>query len=241
MKLMRVVAAAAAVFFSSSYAGAGTVGAAPSLALEVTSSVGHDVLNLTPTLTANGDGSYSFVGGDTLSSFSILFDLKLNPDPKLAGSFTLQNLSGTTQTFTVAATLSGLASIGAPTSMSGFYGEATYTDLNDSGVTLASALFYQPLIDGNPVLGNPLKGLGSFSLTASAGTSGTTSQESFGPETGPGVGSSIGVRFPGFSLTAGDQVEVPFEFAVVPEPGFASLFVVMAGTFLARAARKSAR
>ena len=69
------------------------------------------MLHLTPTLTANGDGSYSAVGDETLTSFSILFDFKLNPDPKVAGSFTLQNLSGTTQTFTVTATLGGLLPI----------------------------------------------------------------------------------------------------------------------------------
>jgi hypothetical protein len=236
MKLA-VVAAAAAVFFSvSGYADAGTVGgAAPGFTLDVTSSVGHDALHLTPTPTANGDGSYSAVGNEALTSFSILFDLKLTPDPKIAGSFTLKNLSGTTQTFTVSATLSGLTPIAGPTSMSGSYGEATYTDLNENGVTFESAPFYQATIDGASVT-NP--GLGSFSFTASAGAYGTTSQETFGPEAGPGVASSIGVRFPGFSLTAGDQVEVPFEFSVVPEPGFASLFAVVGAVFLGRVARR---
>ena len=229
MKLMRAIAVAAAVLSFSAHAGAGTVGGAPpTFTLDATSSVGLDVLHLTPTLTANGDGSYSAVGGDTLTSFSILFNFNLNSDPKVAGSFTLQNLSGTTQTFTVTATLGGLVPIPPATSMSGFYGEATYTDLNDNGVTLAAAIFYQAQIDGGGVMP-----LGSFSQTASAGAFGMTSQETFGPTAGPGVASSIGVAFPGFSLTAGDKVEVPFEFVVVPEPSFAALFAGVAAVFLA--------
>lgn len=58
--------------------------------------------------------------------------------------------------------------------------------------------------------------------------------------TGPGVASSIGVAFPSFSLTAGDRVQIPFMFLVVPEPGFASLFAVMV-IFLVGTARKRAR
>ena len=236
MKLMRVIAAAAVVLSFSGYAGAGTVGGGPpSFMLDVTSSVGLDSLHLTPTPTANGDGTFSVVGDEMLTSFSIVFDFTLNPDPKVAGSFTLQNLSGATQTFTVTATL-GVLPIAGPTTVSGFYGEATYTDLNSNGVMLASPLFYQAQIDGSGVMS-----LGNFMLDASAGTSGTTSQEIFGPGAGPGVATSIGVRFPGFSLTAGDKVEVPFEFTVVPEPSFASLFAAMAGIFLARVARKSTR
>ena len=121
------------------------------------------------------------VGNETLTSFSILFDFSLNPDPKIAGSFTLQNLSGTTQTFTVTRHAREWSAIAGPTTMSGFYGEATFTDLNGNGVILASPLFYQARIDGGGV-----QSLGNFTLSGSPGTSGTTSQETFGPEAGPG-------------------------------------------------------
>jgi hypothetical protein len=244
MKLMRVIAVAAAVFSFSGLAGAGTVGGGPpGFTLDVTSSVGHDMLHLTPTLTDNGDGSFTASGTETVTGLSILFDFRLNPDPKITGKFTLQNMSGTPQTYTVLATLSGLAPIGGPTSISGYYGPGTATDLNNGSVALSTQLFYQAQIDGTPV-----KNLGNFMLEQSSGPpppvigiSVETSQELFGPEAGLPVAGSISVFFPGFSLTAGDQLEVPFEFSVVPEPGFASLFAVMAGIFLARAARKSTR
>src|SRR5262249_704991 len=151
-------------------------------------------------------------------SFSILFDFKLNPDPKISGSFTLTNLSGATQTFSVSASMSGLTPIPGSTTYAGFFGEGTLTDANlSSSGTLVSALFYQGLMDGSSVVNR-----GSFTIDASggAGISNTISQEAFGPTGGgPALTNSIGVAFPGFSLTAGDSVQVPFEFTVVPEPG----------------------
>jgi hypothetical protein len=230
MKLAVVVVGAALVFGSVGYARAGTLpgGGTPSFTIDVTSSVGGDLLSLSPTLTAHPDGSFSASGEGTATSFSFVFDFSLNADPSVAGSFTLQNLSGTTQTFTVSATL-GVVPLGGPTTMTGSVGDVNFTDTNDSNVTLASALFYQARIDGLGV-----QDLGSFNSNANGGPGviGTISQLSFGPTTGPGVATSIGVAFPGFSLTAQDRVEVPFDFTVVPEPGFASLFVVMAGVFL---------
>lgn len=238
MRLALAIAVAAAVFVASVDARAVTLpGEIPDFEIEVTSSVGLDELTLTPTLIDNGDGTFSAVGSDAAPSFSVLFDLTLNPDPFIGGNFTLRNLSGTTQTFTLTATL-GATPIGGPTTLSGSQGEATFTDTNDSAsVVLASTLFYQAQIDGAAV-----ESQGNFSLEASGepGISGTTAQGLFGPEAGPGVGSSIGVAF-SFSLTAGDTVEVPFEFAVVPEPGLALLFAVAGAVFLARTARIARR
>jgi hypothetical protein len=219
MKLAWVIAAVALVFGSAGYARAGTLpgGGTPSFTVDVTSSAGGGSLSLTPTLTANPDGSFSASG-------------------EVAGSFTLQNLSGSTQTFTVSATL-GVLPLGGPTTMTGSFGDVTFTDTNDSDVTLASALFYQARIDGLGV-----QDLGAFNSNASGGpgVSGVISKLAFGPTAGPGVASSIGVAFPGFSLTAQDKVEVPFEFTVVvPEPAFASLFAAGCAVFLALAARRA--
>ncbi|HUL73664.1 MAG TPA: hypothetical protein VLT86_11215, partial [Vicinamibacterales bacterium] len=146
-------------------------------------------------------------------------------------------LSGLNQNFTVSASLGGVTPIPFPT-MSGSFGGITYTDTNDRDVTVSSAGFYTARIDGNPV-----KILGNFNLHANGGDvpgiSGQGSPESFGPEAAPQpVSSSIGVSFD-FGLTARDVVETPFEFLVVPEPGFAFLFAGIGVIFLARVLRRS--
>src|SRR5262245_1336297 len=207
----------------------------PTLTIDASSSVpSGDPLHLTPTLVSAGGGAFLAHVEATTSSYSLVMDLQLHADPSISGSFTLTNLSGSTQTFTVGASMS-TAPFGGPTTSSGSFGDATYTDANSSGsVTLSTAVFYQALIDA-ALVGQ----LGSFTQTASGGSGifGTISQQTFGPTGGGPGGSSIAVKFPGFSLTAGDKVETPFAFSVVPEPGIASLFAGMAAIFLARALR----
>lgn len=204
---------------------------------------GGDPLHLTPASTSEVNGTLS---GST-ASYSLLFDFHVNPDPAISGSFTLVNLSGTTQSFTVSATLSGLAALGPPVSIAGSFGagpDATFTntgladDPNEvDGATLASAVFYQARIDGTSVAS-----LGSFSSTVEGPIpiGSTISPESFGPQLLPAqqVMGSIGVAFPGFSLTARDTLVVPFEFVVVPEPSFASLFAFSGAIFLVATRRK---
>jgi len=209
--------------------------ASPTLSLVATSSVGGDVLSLTPTLAPNPDGSFSASGSEVLPSFSLVFSLQLRGDPSISGSFTLTNLSSVTQFFSVSATMA-VAPVPAPTKMGGFYGDVTYTDTGggpgntpDSSVTIATNgvdPFYRAQIDGATV-----QSRGAFNLTAFGGPGafGTISQDAWGTPIpslgGPGVASNIGVSFPAFSLTPGDQVQVPFEFVVnAPEPSFASLF-----------------
>lgn len=217
-------------------------GGPPVFTLDASSSVGGDVLHLTPRLTTAGGGIYAAHGSETVPSFSIVFDFTLNPDPAVSGSFTLTNLSATPQTFSVSATLSVLP-IAGPTKMGGSFGDATYTDVNQSSdVEISSAAFYRALIDGVGV-----KDLGKFDSSASGGPGvfGTISQESFGTPipsaAGPGVSSSIGVGFPGFTLTSGDSVQVPFEFVVTaPEPAFAPLFAIGTAVILCVFARKNA-
>jgi hypothetical protein len=245
MKLHRVLAVAGAAVALAVQAQAGPLpaGVTPTVSLVATSSLGGDVLSITPTPALNADGTYSARGSEVLPSFSLVFNLTLNPDPSLAGSFTLTNLSSSTQFFSVSATLAVLP-IAAPTKMGGFYGDVTYTDANnDSSVTLATNgtdPFYRAQIDGVTV-----QGRGSFNDTAFGGPGafGTISQDAWGTPipsaTGPGVASSIGVSFPAFSLTPGDRVEVPFEFVVnAPEPSFASLFAMGSTLILLATARR---
>jgi hypothetical protein len=217
-------------------------GGLPAVQLTATSSTGGDVLSFQPIFTANPDGSFSAADTQTLPSFRLGFELTVAADPMISGSFTLTNLSATTQFFSVSATL-GVSPVAGPTRIGGFFGDTTYTDANgDSNVTLATNgvdPFYRAQIDGVTI-----QSLGSFNQNAFGGPGvfGTISQEAFGVPipsgVGPGVAASIGVSFPAFSLTPGDSVQVPFEFVVVPEPAFASLFATGSALILLASARR---
>ncbi|HTO69228.1 MAG TPA: hypothetical protein VMR31_05150 [Myxococcota bacterium] len=241
--MLLLVAILAVGTLSGSFAARANSLGPPPISLIATSSVGGDVLSLTPTAVANPDGSFSVAEAETVPSFSLSIDLTVRTDPTVAGSFTLTNLSSTTQFFSVSATLGILPIPGPQTRIGGFYGDVTYTDANgDSSVTIATNgvdPFYAAQIDGVTVVG-----LGSFNNTAFGGPHvfGTISQQLFGTPipsaVGPQALSSIGVAFPAFSVTPGDSIQVPFEFVVengVPEPSFASLFAT--GTALILLAR----
>jgi hypothetical protein len=67
--------------------------------------------------------------------------------------------------------------------------------------------------------------LGTPISASTTGGSFTIPAEAFPNQPGPGVSSSIRVAFPGFTLTALDTVEVPFNITVtsIPEPASAVL------------------
>jgi hypothetical protein len=200
--------------------------------------VGADTVDVMTELVEISPGVFTATGTAVEDGvFNLGFDLRLEGDPSISGSFTLTNLSGAEQTFSVTATL-GIGAIPGPTLMGGSFGDLAYTDLNQDGLvrvaTVGGAFFYQALIDGLSV-----QDLGQFDLGP---TSGVLPKQSFGvpipSASGPGVTTSIGVGFPAFSLTAGDQIETPFEFVVVvPEPAPAGLLALGLGV-LARAGRR---
>src|SRR5262245_49596127 len=164
MKALRglLVAVAFAVLLPIGAASAGPLpgGGVPGFSIDA-SVVGGESIHLTPTLVANPDGTFSAVGNGSAASFSLVFNMQLNPDPEVKGSFTLTNLSGSPQNFSVSATLSVLP-VGSPSTMSGSVGDITFTDANNDNVLhLISALFYQARIDGTGV-----QDLGSFDSDA---------------------------------------------------------------------------
>jgi hypothetical protein len=248
MKLSIAAAAAALVFGFGQSASSGVVtGGTPSFSVDISRNGGAP-LSLTPTLTHGTGGTYTTSGSQSvMNDFSIVFDYTLNVDPSLIGSFTLTNLSSSTQTFSVAATLSGLNPIAAPTKIHGSHGTVTYSDdtTKDGSVGFGTAgldPFYRALIDGNSV-NHDLGSFAFFLLSGAPGVKGTFSPESFGdptPDSGPKLMNSIGVSFPGFELTAGDSVQVGFEFVVVPESSFVPTFAIASMLFLYAFAQKRA-
>jgi hypothetical protein len=212
--------------FASLVLGSGPQARASSFTIDA-AMVGGSTLHLTPTLTEISPGVFTTSDHATQAGFfDLAWDLHLQGDPMITGSFTLTSLSSMTQTFSVSATLGGVAPIAGSSVISGSFGDVTYTDLNnDRIVRVIASPFYQAQIDGVGA-----QNLGNLNLGP---LSGVAPKQSFGPAPGPGVATSIGVAFPGFSLTAGDEVQTPFEFVVVaPEPSTGPLLAMALAVLL---------
>jgi len=213
---------ALALALVSGRAEAGVVSTPPSLSLTV--GIPGDTVTVPVSFTAGPSGSF-IAQGSTPSNpnFSLSYEFGVIADPSVTGSFTLTNLSNKTQTFSISATL-GVLPLAGPTLASGFYGPVTVTaPVGTPEATLTANPFYEAQIDGGAI-----KTLGSnLNVTTTGGTA-TISMESFLNQAGPAVSSSIGVAFPGFTLTALDSVHVPFGATVVsvPEPSSVVLLVL---------------
>jgi hypothetical protein len=247
MKKAARLAVGALVFGLAQPAAASGLGGPPASFDVSVSAGGGTPLTFTPVLTATPAGDFTGSAAGSNSSLSFSSNFLLNTDPTLSGSFTLTNLSGITQIFSLTATM-GLLPVAGPTTFQGGYGESTYTDANgDSNVTFASPTLAQPgtaafmtaMIDGSQVA---VTGAFNDNANSSGGTGpvgGTEGPGTFGPSSGPGISSSIGTAF-AFSLTPGDTVSVPFEFVVVPEPDGLAAFAIVFALFLCRFAQKNA-
>jgi hypothetical protein len=200
------------------------------------------------------DGSYLLSGIGYGANFQCNWDVAVNPDPQITSTFTLKNLSGSTQTFIMTVTLP-IATISPNTVQGGYFGDPVtgtqFTDTSgDSDVTLATVgltPFYQAIVNAGPFQTVSM-GLGSFTENANGGPGafgnhfeapwGTPIPNApFGAATG-----NIQIKWT-FSLTAGDTVTSKGFFRVeAPEPGSVLLvgmgLAALAGLAIAR--RRSA-
>jgi hypothetical protein len=221
-----VAALVLAPSFLSDRAEAGVLSAPPSLSLTV--GIPGNTLTVPVSLTAGPTGSFMAQGSTPSNgSFSLSYQFSVIADPSLTGSFTLTNLSSQTQTFSVSATL-GVLPLAAPTRVSGFYGPVLLTAPVGTGeATLTANPFYEAQIDGGAIVS-----LGNLNVTTSGGSA-TIPKEVFSNHPGPAVSSSIGVAFPGFTLTGLHSVQVPFDATVVSVPEPASVVLLVLGLAVA--------
>jgi hypothetical protein len=208
-----VAALALSVGMLADRAEAGVSTVPPSMSL--TFGIPGDTLTIPVSLTASPGGGFAAEGTQSVASvLSLSYQFNVIADPLVSGSFMLTNITDTTQTFFFKVTL-GVLPIAAPTSVSGFYGPVLVTaPIGTPEATLTASPFYQAQIDGATV-----ESLGNISVTTTGGSA-TLPAEVFSNHPGPAVSSSIGVAFSGFTLTAHDSVQTPFQVTVVsvPEP-----------------------
>jgi hypothetical protein len=220
-------------------------GAPPVLQLRIESSTTNYDYVAEQQGSLNPDGeTYSHVGNGNGVEFNVSWDLDVNPDPFIVGTFNLTNTSTTTEEFILTITLPTTPFPG-PNVMGGYFGAFTYTDANlDSTVTINTVganPFYQALVDGVVV-----QSMGSFTLNAFGGPGifGTASQQAFGTpipsDPAPGIASSIGTSLR-FELSGGDRVSIPIRFEVtpvVPEPATLALVGLGLGALILRRVRR---
>ena len=143
---------AAALVLVGSRASAGPLPAGPPvLQLRIESSTTYYDYVAEQTGSLNPDGeTYSHIGNGNGIDFNVSWDLDVNPDPFIVGTFNLTNTSTTTEEFILTITLPTTPFPG-PNVMGGYFGAFTYTDANgDATVTINTVgadPFYQALID----------------------------------------------------------------------------------------------
>ena len=180
--------------------------------------------------TGDTPAMYRVTGAATIANnFSIAWTLDLDPDPFVSAFFTVQNLTGNLQPFTITTSLPTIG-LGGPTTMfgstTGTVGDGDFVqDQFGNGATvrtLIGAPYYEALVDG----------VGVRSLypdfqqnSAPLGIVNAIPAINFTGEAGPALISNIGIRNR-FELTPGDNASFTSTFNIIPTPGAVGLLGV---------------
>lgn len=185
------------------------------------------------TVQRNEDDIIRITGSWTTSDWACEWDLELDPDPFIFNDFSIRNLTGNTQDFTIEVFL-GATPVAAPSDISGSI-SGSIADFTGDGVELRDfngAALYEALVDG--VSARTLYS-GAQAFDAGAGLTANIPTASYADEIGPAVIDSIGLRN-SFTLSAGDNAQMTSTFLIVPTPGAGAL-VLMAGLVASRRQR----
>ncbi|MBM4110296.1 MAG: hypothetical protein FJ254_02915 [Phycisphaerae bacterium] len=191
-------------------------------------------------MTYLGDNIYHTNGFAAVSTGFLEWDALIDPDPFISGTFSITNIASSVQTFEVTFTLDSSVQFSQSMMNGAFSG--TLTDANGDGSASigrvgGSSGFYSALIDGNLV-----RSLGSspYSYSGAAFGSSQVGPESFDPTTGPGLSSTIGLKFR-FTLSAGDSVSFSSLFNVVDVPAPGALALLGCAGCIGSRRRRSSR
>jgi hypothetical protein len=196
------------------------------------------------TQTGGGQGDqpvrFRVVGSiEVQNQFRATFDLDLEPDPFVSSFFTIQNLTGVLQPFSITTTLPSIP-VGNPSSMNGSTvgtvgdGDGVLDQFGNGASirTIAGAPYYQALVDGVGV--RSLYPDAQFQFAPQGQVAGIAAQN-FPNEAGPGVLANIGIRNR-FELTPGDNASFTSTFFIIPAPSGVAL-LGLAGLAAARRRR----
>lgn len=190
--------------------------------------------------TGDAPAMYRVTGNAVIANnFSVSWELDLDPDPFVSAFFTVQNLTGNLQPFTITTSLPTI-SLGAPTTMfgstTGTVGDGDFVqDQFGNGATvrtLAGSPYYEALVDGIGVR----QLYPDFQQNAAPlGIVNSIPAVNFSGIAGPALISSIGIRNR-FELTPGDNASFTSTFNIIPTPGAVGLLGV-AGLAMGRRRR----
>ncbi len=194
---------------------------------------GNLVLNDLPIGAPNGMGGFRYLGGHSVGGVSMSYSIVGIPDPRISGSYTLENFSDNTVEVELLVTLPISPSVPDPSSLTGSVAVGMTADAD--GGTLASLpgiAFWQALIDGSAV-GGGTDLLPNLSMVQPHVGSPDGQKDGFIHLPGPEALNDIGILV-SFSLTAGEQMSFTSVFNVVPAPGGLALFGLMTVVFRRR-------
>lgn len=188
-----------------------------------------EAFNITQSEGPNGP-IYRISGAWATDLWSCNWEVTSDPDPFVSSSFTIQNMGPALAPFVITVTAPSMA-LFAPSSMSGSIsgtiGDGNgLADIFGNGGTVQTigfpgggAPYYEAMVDFATV--RTLYNAPQRDSAIVGGTN-TIPTMSFGPEAGPAVLATIGIRN-SFELTAGDNASFTSTFLIVPTPAGAGI------------------